>query len=452
MVDRIFSAPEISHQSALPRARARFLAQAIELEEEGVPGIVQASIYFIGMLFLSFIVWMALTQVNEVTVSRGEVIPAGYIHDIQHLEGGIVKDIWVRDGDQVNKGDLLISFSPPASTSEYEQLDTRRAALELELEQLLAAKNSREPDFGRLLTSHPDLTMKFMAGYKAGQASLESELNVSQARIKQRGSELRREINQVNALKKEVQLLQKQVDMRRELAVRSVVSKTDLLANESRLAEAESRLNSTKDNVVVARMALEEAKRRHQEIKASYLKSIENKISETAGRLAEVNKSLIKAKDQVNRLNLYAPVSGIVQGIAITTINAVVKPGATILKIVPVKGDLIVEARVSPEEIGYIHPEQPAEITIDSYDSAKFGAVKGKVLQISPSTYLDEKMNPYFRAKISMQQSFLGLNPQQFKIIPGMTVRVNIITGSKSILDYLLKPISRGFNNAFKER
>jgi HlyD family type I secretion membrane fusion protein len=436
----------------LPRARARFLAQAIQLEEQGVSEIIKTAIYFSLFLFIAIVIWAAFTTVNEVTVAQGEVVPTGYIHDVQHLEGGIVSEIVVRNGDQVKPGDRLIRFAMPVSQADYEQLQVRKASLSLKLERIRAVEEVRKPDFSEFEKNYPDLADKEMASYYAQIASVSSELAVLKAQTNQRKSELLRQKNQVSALKREISLLQKQVDMREELARKHIVSKTDLLEKKSRLASIDSQMESVQDGIAVAKMALQEAKNRRQEILDQHKKENEFEAAEVAGQLAEVEKTMVKAADRVSRLDLYAPIAGIVQGISITGANAVVRPGEVILQIVPVDGNVIVEARILPQDVGHIKLEQKAEVKIDSYDASKYGFVSGTVKQISPSTYLDEKKKPYYLARIGLEKNHLGNNPERMKIIPGMTVQVDIITGKKSILDYLMKPVSRGFKNAFQER
>lgn len=436
----------------LPKARARFLAQAIQLEEQGVSGVIKAAIYFSLCLFIAIVFWASLTSVNEVTIARGEVVPSGYIHDIQHLEGGIVSEISVRNGDLVNPGDSLIKFSMPVSQADYDQLNIRKANLSLTLERLTAVEENRKPDFAELGKQYPSLSAKEMASYYAQITSVKSELELLKSQTRQRKSERLRQKNQVSALEKEIKLLQQQVAMREKLTAKHIVSQTDLLSTKSQLASVESQLRSVKDSVNVASLAIEEAKNRRHDIIAKQNKEVGFEVSEVAGQLAEVEKSLVRAKDRVGRLNLIAPISGIIQGISITSINSVVQPGSVILQIVPVNGDLIVEARILPEDVGHIRIGQAAEVKVDSYDAGKFGFIAAKVKQISPSTYLDEKLNPYYLARIELEKNYVGNNPELMKIIPGMTVQASLITGSKTILDYLMKPVSRGFSNAFQER
>lgn len=385
------------------------------------------AIYFSMILFVATICWAALTKVNEITTAEGEAIPSGYIHDIQHLEGGIVSEIAVHNGDQVKPGDLLIRFALPVSQADYEQLQVRKTTLTLKMERLLAIEENRKPNFQNIGQLFADLSAKEMSSYHAQISSTDSEIAILKAQTSQRESELRRQ-------------------------KKYIVSETDLLATQSKLASLQSQLKSVQDGIFVATMALTESKNRHLEILAGHKKDVELEITEVAGQLAEVEKSLIKAEDRVNRLSLFAPISGIIQGIAITSINSVIAPGNVILQIVPTDDEMIIEAKILPEEIGHVHIDQYAEISVDSYDSGKFGHVNGKVKHISPSTYLDDEKKPYYRAHIELEKNYVGKNPKHMKIIPGMTVQVNIITGSKSILDYLLKPVSRRFKNAFQER
>ena len=438
--------------NGLPKARARFLAQAIQLEEEGISGIVEVAIYTILGLIIAILAWMSLTQVSEVTVSGGKVVPVGYIHNIQHLEGGLIGNIFVEDGDRVEAGDLLVNFAPPASQSEFDQLLIRKVILELDLARLAAVKGGNDAQFGVYAEAYPTLAAKEYEALRTQVASHTVELELEDARIKQRISELQRQKNQVIVLETESKLLQQQVDIRSTLAERHAISQSDLLRIQSEHASLESDLKSAVDSVSVAKMALAEERKRRSEIIANHENEIELEAAQAQNELAKVDSALIQAKDKVDRLQVYAPVKGIVQGVSITTINAVVRPGEVIMQIVPVDDELIVESRLMPDEVGYIRPGQIADIKVDSYDSSRYGSMRGEVLQISPSTYLDENANPYYKVKVALEKTWLGEQEGQMAIIPGMTVQVNIITGSKTIMQYLLKPVTRGFQSAFSQR
>ncbi len=438
--------------AGLPRARARFLAQAIQLEEGRHFRVINTSIYLTILLLVALMIWAGKTELNEIAISHGKVVPAGLIHNVQHLEGGIVSAIPVRNGDRVSAGDLLLRFSPAATESDLEQARIRNVSLQLELERLQAILEDRKPDFSVIGAGYPELADKQMTIYQAQLHSLRSELDVADARIRQRKSELIRQRNQSSAIAEEVRILEQQVAIRAQSLRQKIISRTEYLATQSRLAEVQSEQRKISDGIGVAETALEEARRRRLEILAKFNKEIEIEAGEVAGRLAEVEQSLVRLTDRVQRLDVRAPVSGIVQGMVVTIINAVVEPGQVILRIVPVDDELIVESRISPEDIGHVHNGQPADVKFDSYDHARFGSVSGKVRRISASTYLDETGTPYYRAEIGLAKNYLADEPQHLRIIPGMTVRADIRTGSKSILDYLLRPISRGFSTAFGER
>ncbi len=206
------------------------------------------------------------------------------------------------------------------------------------------------------------------------------------------------------------------------------------------------------DDVIVARTAYEESKQRRLELYARKNQEIELEAGTIANELAEVSSSLIRLRDRVKRLSVYAPVGGIVQGLSISSVNEVVAPGHVITQIVPVQDELIIEAKIKPQDIGHVHTGQTAKVKFSSYDSGRFGSLEGRVDRISPSTYLDGERNPYYRAELKLEKNYLGSDPEQLKILPGMMVTADIRTGEKSILDYLMKPVTRGFSNAFKER
>jgi HlyD family type I secretion membrane fusion protein len=380
------------------------------------------------------------------------VIPVGLLHNVQHLEGGIVSEIAVRNGDRVEKGDLLVKFSPSTSQSEYEKSLVHQASLELEAERLQAILRNREPDFSAIGVTYPLLASKQKTLYLAQLKSLNSQLRVLDAQIEQRRIELQRQRNHANSIAKEITILEEQVDIRETLNAEKIISRTDLLSTKSRLAEMETERDTIVDNGLVSNSALMEAKSKRLELMANFDEEIEQEAGLVASQLAEVGQTLVRQADKVQRLNVTAPVSGVIKGLVVNGQNSVVEPGQVILQIVPVNDEMIVESRVSPEDIGHVHLGQEAKVKVDSYSFSRFGSVRGVVQRISASTYLDERRLPYYRTEIALEKPYLGSNPAQLQIIPGMTVVADIKTGTKSILDYLLKPVARGFDSAFRER
>lgn len=438
--------------AGLPRARAHYLNQAIQLEENPPINIINIAIFFSGFLFIAIVLWSHFTQIKEVAATRAEVIPADLIHNVQHLEGGIVSEILVRNGDFVRAGDTLLRFSPPATMSELEQMSVRHASLLLQQERLLALIDKREPVFGKTGDNYPVLAAQQKIIYQAQLNSQQQKVAVIDRQIEQKKSEKQRSLNQHTIMKEEVELLEEQVKIREGLNKTGVVARDELLKTQIQLTENLREYRQYKDNFNVAKTTLAEAKQRRKDAEFQFIKDVQIEAGQITSELAEVEQTLIRLNDRAKRLNVTAPVSGIIQALSINSINAVAESGKIILRIVPMDDELIVESRIMPNDIGHVHVGQSADVKIDSYDSSRFGSIDGTVKQISATTYLDEKNNPYYRAEITLNQTWVGNNPEIMKIIPGMTAQANIETGSKSILAYLLRPISRGFDNAFSER
>ncbi len=438
--------------AGLPRARAHYLNQAIQLEETTPIKIINIAIMLTGLLFISLITWAHVTQIKEVAITRGEVIPAGRIHNIQHLEGGIISEILVRNGDHVEAGDTMVRFAPPATMADLEQMMVRHASLVLQQERLLALIENRQPEFGKKGLAYPNIARQQNIIYRAQLDSQKHNLSVIDHQIKQKKSEGQRALNQSFIMSQEIKLLEEQVNIRQQLNKTGVVARDELLTTQIQLTKNLREHRQFKDNYAVAETTLAEARQRRNDAEFQFIKEIQIEAGQIIDQLAEVEQSLIRLNDRARRLNVVAPINGIVQALSINSINAVAEPGKIILRIVPIDDELIVEARIMPKDVGHVHLGQIVDVKIDSFDSSRFGSIEGTVKKISATTYLDEKNNPYFRAEIGLNQTWVGDNPEIMKITPGMTVMANIETGAKSILDYLLRPISRGFSNAFTER
>ncbi len=434
------------------RARARYLNQALQLEEPHPGGIIGAAILVSTGLLFGALAWASVTRVDEVAHAPGEVVPAGYIHDVQHLEGGIVAAIHIRNGDHVQRGQPLLSLAPATTRGEYERLRTRAATLTLEAERLQALLGEREADFTELEKDYPRLAARQRAILLAQRAQLADDLALIDTRIRQRRSELRRQRNQARAIRDEIRLLREQVEMRGKLAKQSLVSKTELLAARQRLAETLGEQRHILDGITVAEAALNEAREERKERLSRFRRDTELESGRIEARLAETRHELEKALDRLQRLEIRSPADGIVQGLTVTAINAVIEPGQVILRVVPVGDELLVEARVGPRDIGHVHRGQRAEVRFAAFDAARFGRISGTLTGLSASTYVDASGQPYYRAEIRLDSDHVGDPDAGLRILPGMSATADIRTGAKTIMAYLMKPVSRGFANAFAER
>lgn len=448
--NNVVFAPE--QTTTLPRARARFLAQAIQLEEPTPAFLVPATIVVTVLLLVAALVWTAFTEVNEVAIARGEVVPSGSIVDVQHLEGGIVSQLNVRNGDQVTKGQALLSLDPVTAESELQQMLSRQISLQLQEARLNALIQNKPPLYPEVSDEYNALLARQRTIYEAQQRSYRSEIAVIDSQIQQRRDELRRQRNKVTSLRKELAIHREQVRIRESSVVKGSVSKSELLAARARVAESENELLQAQDSSAVANAALHETRQRRQDVEARFQRDIELEAGTVASELAEVESTLVRLQARDARQSIVAPVAGIVQGMSITSSDAVIAPGQVILQIVPVDKELLVEARILPQDIGHVHNGQQAKLKFVSYDYSRFGTLDGTLKQISASTYLDQENQPYYRAEIAIDKNYLGQRPGELDILPGMTLTADIQTGQKTLLEYLLRPVTRGFDSAFRER
>lgn len=443
-----------NNNAGLPRARARYLTQALALEEENPSIIIRASVFLSLFLFASLTYWASITQVDEVSIASGEVLPAGLIHNIQHLEGGIIKTINIRNGDVVNKGDVLLTLSPESTNSDLQKVLSRQFYLSLQIERINAILETRQPSFKSSNVDNPAkqiLIEQQGTLYDSEILAHQNEIKTIKQQIISKEGELVRNKNQIKSLNEEVKLLKEQVTIRKKLSKQGLLPRTELLTTQSNLLESIRTLRNLEDSSASAKSAIQEKRQLRAEVIAAFLRDKKLESGDLLNQLAEIKLDIIKYKDRVKRLKITSPINGIIQALSVSNINAVVSSSEVIMRIIPIGDELIVEARLSTNDIGYIHTGQSAEVKVDSFDATRFGSAEGSVDIISATTYLDEQQKPYYKAHIKIKNSYLGDDPNTYIIIPGMTVQANIKIGEKTLLDYLLKPISRGFSNAFHE-
>jgi HlyD family type I secretion membrane fusion protein len=275
---------------------------------------------------------------------------------------------------------------------------------------------------------------------------------VLDAQVARRQKELLRQQNHADSLERETRLLRQQLEMRKTLGGKGVVSRAEVLALSAQLAETESDYRELVDGIAVAREAGIEAELSRAEAADRFQSETRAELWTITHELVQLEQTLLKLRDRFRRLVVRAPVSGVVKGLSVHSVMSVVDGGQVILELVPVEDNLVVEASVSPNEVGHVHIGQTAEVKVDSYDPARYGGIEGTVRRISPSTYVDEKGEPYYRTEITLSRSYVAQADQGMRILPGMTVQADIVTGQKTVLEYLLRPVSRGFGESFRER
>ncbi|MBK20239.1 MAG: hypothetical protein CMM52_15515 [Rhodospirillaceae bacterium] len=430
----------------------RQLSQPAILEELGPPRIVRMLMFLLSLSVFGFIAWSAMTNLKQTTKASGEVVPSGSVMAVQHLEGGIIQRIFVRDGDVVNKGDRLVQLNPTAAQAQLEEIKAKIVTAEIRRERLLAFAEARKPDFSKVPARFQTLAKGERDVLRQQNDAMAQEINVLLAQGGQRESELDVLRSQAKKLGARIDNLNTQKQMRERLAAKGLVSKLVYLQTLEQYQTAEGELAEVKGKILSAESAIEEAVNKIGQLRAQRRNEALDEAGKVAGEIASANETMRRLSDRVTRLDVLAPVHGIVKGMATNTVGGVVQPGGLVTEIVPMDKELIVEAKVQPIDIGHISVGQNAKIKVTTYDVARFGAIEGTVTKISATTFKERNDEVYYKANIQLEKNYVGDQPASNPVLPGMIAEIDINTGERTVLRYLLKPIFRSLDVAMSER
>lgn len=410
----------------------------------------------IGVLVVTFLVWSNFAVLDEVTRGEGRVIPSSQVQVLQNLEGGIISEIMVREGDIVEKDQVVMRIDNTLAKSTMEELQTRSwtlSAMIRRLEVEAAGGSIDDMAFAQeLIDAAPDVVQSEMSLFEARVNQLEAQLATLKTLAKQREQEIAELGAKLKGLKDQAALANKELKMLRPLAAEGVVSQVDLLAKEREYNDIQIELSATSNALPRAKSAQQEAEARIAELGATFRATASKELNDARAELASVTSQLTADTDRVQRTEVRSPVKGTVKEIKLRTLGAVVRPGEDLMEIVPLDDKLLVEAQVRPADIAFIRPGQQATIKITAYDFGIYGGLEATVDQISADTIEDEEGNRFFRVRMVSEQNSLGDPAQPLPIIPGMTATVDILTGEKTVFQYLMKPILKAKDSALRER
>ncbi len=428
------------------------LIRVIELEETEPPALLTGLVFLLsGMIVMTFI-WAMITRVDETASAQGRVIPEGDTMVVQHLEGGIVSEILVKEGDIVVKGQKLLRLSPTEANAELAQMRTRSTAIQLELERHRAVAEDREPMFiqveGKFISIRDDQSTLF----RTQKQNFEIQRGILKSQLEQQLAEQRRLDNKIVSLQKQVGLLAEEEKLQRQLNAKGLGTRRTLLGVERELETTRADLKESRDLKERTWAAIEEVRQRLSELHTTRQTEALTRISELSTEAAELEESIKVFVDRAERRDVLAPAAGIIQHMAVTAVNSVIRSGDPIMEIVPYSGSLLVEARVDPKDIGHINPGQDVDLRVSTFDYSRYGSLPGKLVRLSATTFQGEQGEFYYLALIKPTRPFVGGQEGRNQLLPGMVVQANIKTGRKSVFEYLMKPITRGFSSAFTER
>ncbi|MEP7728510.1 HlyD family type I secretion periplasmic adaptor subunit [Marinomonas primoryensis] len=410
-------------------------------------------LWVIFIFVAAALVWANYTALDEVTVGEGKVIPTSQVQQIQNLEGGILKEINVKVGQVVDSGQVLMTIENTEALSSLREQQAEFINLQVRATRLQAESYSLMPEFDAdAKEKYPLVVNRELDLYNSRLESLRTNQASFQQQIEQRKQEIVEQQAKLDNLKQSYVFSKEELDLTRPAFEQGAVSRVELLQLERQVNQLQGDLEATQLAIPRARSALKEAQSNLAESDAQFRADAQEDLTGVKSKLDQLKEVSVSLEDKVSRTQVRSVLKGIVKQIQLNTVGGVIKPGMNLMEIVPIEDSLLIEAKVRPENIGFIKPGLSAVVKLSAYDFAIFGGLHSTVENISADTILDEEGNSFFLVRVRTDKNYLGTKQAPLPVIPGMQATVDIITGKKTLLDYLLKPILKAQQNALRER
>ncbi|MDH5189195.1 MAG: HlyD family type I secretion periplasmic adaptor subunit [Rhodospirillaceae bacterium] len=404
------------------------------------------------LLALSFM-WANFAKLDEVASSPGEVVPMGKVKVIQHLEGGIIQDIFVAEGDIVREGQPLLQLDLGSGGANIEELQVRLDGEILARARLEAEAKGTDPIFPPDIASRiPEQANAQRQAFDARRRQMDSGLSVLKRQVTQRELEVQELQAKLTAARNNLKSAEERFKISTDLLKDGLTSRVDHLQLGAEVETLQGELKSIQAGIPRARAAVSEANSRLEEETNRFRSEAQNELSTTEQTISRIRELLNRANEQGVRSEVKSPIDGVVTNMNFTAVGNVVKPGDPIMAIVPTGEKLVIESRLRPTDRGYVAEGQKALVKISTYDFARYGGLDGLVVLVAPDSSTDENGLPYFRVVVETDKAWLGMNEGELPIMPGMEATVDIHTGQKTVMDYLVKPVLKLRHEAFRER
>ncbi|MDX9746103.1 MAG: HlyD family type I secretion periplasmic adaptor subunit [Syntrophales bacterium] len=410
-------------------------------------------LYATTLLFVIFLIWAGLSEVEESTRGEGKVIPSGHIQVVQNLEGGIIAEILVNVGELVEKDQLLLRIDETRFASSFQENRAKYLADKAKAARLEAEASGtpfRVPE--EVLKEKPEIAALEQELYQSRMFELQSSLSIKKQQAHQRKIELQELRSKQEELIRTNALLQQELRMTKPLVAKGAVSDVEILRLEREVSQKEGEIVSIRHEIPRAQSKYQEAMMAIQELNLNYSNKSKAELNEVLAQVDESSSTSLALKDRLERTAVRSPVNGTVNRLLVTTIGGVVQPGMDLVEIVPREGNLLIEAQIKPSDIAFLRPGQDANIKFTAYDYTIYGSLPAKLEHISADSITDERGNSFYLVRLRTKKNFLGTTQHQLPIIPGMVSTVDILTGKKTILSYILKPVLRAKSSALRER
>lgn len=411
-------------------------------------------LYLISFMIISLLYWANNAPLDEISRGEGKVIPSHDVQIVQNLEGGIVSEILIQEGDRVEKNQVLLKIDDTnfessfmESRLRYLELIAKAARLTAEAQVL---KEFKIPDI--VHKEAPELARNEQALFKAHNRKLQSNRNVLKNQVEQNEQEVKEAESKKQQIKRSYALALKELRIIKPLFKAGAVSEVDVIKRERQVNELLGELDSVKLSIPRLKSAIQESNNKIEELVIRSQSDAREELNEVSAEVPRILESIDTLQDKVHRTNVRSPVKGTIKQLLVNTINGVVQPGMDLVEIVPLDDILIIEAKVKPSDIAYLYPGLKAIVKFTAYDFAIYGGLDAEVVQISADSITDDKGESYYLVKVQTLKTYLGEKEGSLPIISGMVAQVDILTGKKTVMDYLLKPILKAKQKALSEK
>jgi membrane fusion protein, adhesin transport system len=448
---RLFG-PEATADGVAPPGFRSFEQDADAVMSRGRTQRAQHIVRAAVLVLLLLVLWASFAHVEEVTRGEGKVIPSRQLQVVQSLDGGVVSEILVQEGQVVEAGQLLLKIDETRATSGVRESAAQGFALRARAARLraLAEGSTFQPppvregneEERRIVDDERRL-------YENRMSELRTMLAINEQQLQQRHQELSEMRSRKSAAERQLDLSQQELAKTKPLLASGAVSEVDILRLERDLSRARGDAEQATAQIARVQAAIGEAQRKIQETELTFRNDARKDMADVMGKLNALNEGAVALADRVDKAQVKSPVRGRVQRLLANTVGGVVQPGKDIVEIVPLDDNLVLEARVQPKDIAFIHPGQDATVKFTAYDFSIYGGLAAKVENISPDTVVDERGNAYYLVRVRTTQRDLD---DKLKVIPGMTAEVDVLTGRKTVMSYLLKPVLKAKAYALRER
>lgn len=434
-----------SHGEPLPEVRKALI--------EDEPRVVRLTIWCLVGFVLFVVLWANFAIVDEVTRGEGKAIPSSRLQKIQNLEGGIVAELFAREGQIVEVGDPLLRLDDTRFASNVGETEADRLALTARVERLTAEVEGRDLMMSdSVMRDAPNLANSERALFESRRDQLRDEIGGLEEQLAQRRQEVREMSSKQEQFRSSLSLLRKEIEMSEPLVASGAISPVEVLRLKRAEVESRGQLDATTLALPRAHAAIKEIESKISETRGRFRSEALTQLNEARTELSKLESTGKALEDRVRRTLITSPVRGVVKQMLVSTIGGVIQPGSDMVEIVPLDDSLLIEAKVRPQDIAFLHPGQEAMVKFSAYDFTVYGGLKAELEHISADSITDEEGNSFYLIHLRTDKSHLGTDEKPLLIIPGMVATVDIITGHKSVLSYLLKPIIRARAEALRER